>query len=114
MSGTLAAVEDAVAAVEAAGSLEAAVETVHPSGAEDAIGLVGAVRSMGRRVSSIRAALLAIVTLMPDQFVGVRPTLAGFCERLSVPRVLVRLRELAERYLQELPSPLGFRGRWSG
>lgn len=114
MSGTLAAVEDIVTAVEEAGGIAAAVETVHPSDVEEAISLAGALRSIGRRASSIRSALLAIATLMPEMFFGVSPTLASFRAHLSVRRVLVLLRELAERHLHALPTPLGFRTRWSG
>jgi hypothetical protein len=62
----------------------------------------------------VRAALLAIATLMPDRFAGVRPTLASFRERLGTARVLVFVRELAERHLGALPVPLGFRARACG
>jgi len=111
LSGTLAAVEDVVAAVELAGSIAAAVEVVHPPEAVDAIGLVGALRSMRRRVRAVRAALLAIVTLMPEHFVGVAPTLAAFRDALSCGQVLVTLREVAQRHLGALPVPFGFRAR---
>lgn len=111
LSGTLSAVEDVVAAVEQAGSVAAAVDVVHPPEAEDAIGLECALRSMRRRVRAVRAALLAIATLMPERFEGVAPTLATFREALSCGRVLVTLREVAERHLAALPVPLGFRAR---
>jgi hypothetical protein len=114
ISGTLAAVEDVVAKVEDAGSVAAAVDAVHPPDDDDAVGLVCALRSMRLRVSAVRAALLAIATLMPERFAGVRPTLASFRERLGVDRVLVVVRELAERHLGALPVPLGFRARASG
>jgi len=58
--------------------------------------------------------LLAIVTLMPDRFAGIRPTLAAFREALGRGTVLVTLRELAERHLGALPVPIGFRARASG
>jgi hypothetical protein len=111
LRGSLASIEDVVAAVEAAGSLAAAVDTVHPPDAQAAIGLASALRSLRRRVSAVRAALLAIATLLPDRFAGVRPTLASFRERLGTARVLVGLRELASHYLGALPVPLGFRTR---
>jgi hypothetical protein len=111
LSGTLAAVEATVAAVEQAGGIAGAVDAVHPPEAEDAIGLVGAVRSMRRRVHAVRAALLAIATLMPERFVGVAPTLAGFRKALSCNDVLRVLREIVERHLPALPVPLGFRAR---
>lgn len=111
LSGTLAAVEDVVAKVEAAGSIAAAVDAVHPADAERPIGLACAMRAIRRRVGAIRAALLAIATLMPDRFLGVRPTLAAFRASLGVDRALVAVRELAERHLGALPVPLGFRAR---
>lgn len=114
LSGTLAAVERVVAAVESAGGVSAAVDAVHPPDAQDAIGLVCALRSIRRRVHAVRAALVAIATLMPERFGGVGPTLVAFREALGGERVLVQLRELAERYLGALPVPLGFRARRSG
>lgn len=114
LSGTLADVERVVGAVEAAGGVTAAVDAVHPPDAEDAIGLVCALRSIRRRVRAVRAALLAIATLMPDRFLGVGPTLAAFRGALASDNVLVTLRELAARHLGALPVPLGFRARASG
>lgn len=114
LPGTLAAVEDVIAKVEAAGSAAAAVDAVHPSEADGAVGLVCALRSIRRRVSAVRAALVAIVTLMPERFAGVRPTIAAFREALALERVLVAVRELAERHLGALPVPLGFRTRATG
>lgn len=114
LSGTLAAIEDVVAKVEAAGSVSAAVDDVYPPDADDAVGFVCALRSIRRRVSAVRAALLAIATLMPERFAGVGPTLAAFREALGQGRVLVALRELVERHLGALPVPLGFRARASG
>ena len=113
LSGTLAAIEQVVAEVERAGSAAAAVDVVHPPDAEDAIGLVCALRSIRRRVRAVRAALLAIATLMPERFAGVGSTLAAFREALAEGSVLVILRELAERHLAALPVPLGFRARGS-
>jgi hypothetical protein len=114
LRGTLADVERIVATVEAAGGVSAAVDAVHPPDAEEPIGLVCALRSIRRRVRAVRSTLLAIATLLPDRFVGVRPTLAAFREALGCDGVLARLRELAERHLGTLPVPLGFRARASG
>jgi len=111
-SGTVAEIEDVVAAVEHAGSVAAAVDVVHPPEAEDAVGLVGALRSMRRRLRAVRAVLLAVATLLPERFAGVAPTLGAFRAALSRERVLVPLREIAERYLPSLPAPLGFLARW--
>lgn len=114
LRGTLADVERVVGTVEAAGGIAAAVDAIHPPDAEEPVGLAGALRSIGRRVRSVRAALLAIVTLLPERFAGLRPTLAAFRELLGGGVVLVRLRELAARHLGSLPAPLGFRARVGG
>ncbi len=111
LRGTLAAVERVVATVEAAGGISAAVDAVHPPDAEKPLGFVGALRSMRRRVRAVRAALIAAVTLLPERFARVSPTLAAFREVLGEGAVLVRLRELTERHLGALPAPFGFRAR---
>jgi hypothetical protein len=111
LSGTLDEVEAVVRAVEQAGTVAAAVEAVHPAGAVDAIGTVCAMRSIRRRLHAVRAALLAIVTLMPERFVGVVPTLAAMRFALGTDRVLVTVRDLARKHLRALPTPLGFRAR---
>jgi hypothetical protein len=115
LTGTLAEVEQVVATVEAAGGVTAAVDAVHPPDAEKPVGLVAALRSMRRRVRAVRAALLAIATLLPEHFAGVPPTLAAFRVALDVGvgAVLIRLRELAERHLRALAAPLGFQARAS-
>jgi len=113
LSGTLDAVETVVGAVEEAGGIAAAVDLVHPPDVDDAVGLAAAMRSMRRRVGAVRAALLAILTLMPEQFMDVQPTLASFRAVLGVERVLVTLRFIARRHLGALPVPLGFGARVS-
>jgi hypothetical protein len=111
LSGTLDEVESVVAAVEQAGGVARALETVHPAEAEDPIEPQGALRSMRRRVRAVYAALLAIITLMPERFAGVTPTLAGLRRALSTERALVSLREVAARHLPALPTPLGLSAR---
>jgi hypothetical protein len=111
LSGTLDEVEAVVAAVEQAGGVTAALEAVHPADAEDAVGLQGALRSMRRRVGAVHAVLLAIITLLPEHFAGVMPTITGLRAALSTRRVLVALRELAAQHLHALPTPLGFAAR---
>ena len=113
MRGTLDAVEAAVLAVEQTGSIAAAVERVHPADAVTPIGLVCAQRSIRRRLQAVRAALLAVVTLLPERLSGTDPTIAALREALGVPRVLVAVRDLIGRHLSALPTPLGFRTRAS-
>lgn len=113
MTGTLDAVEAAVLTVEQAGSIASAVEHVHPAEAERAIGSVCAQRWLRRRVRAVRAALLAIVTLMPERLSGIAPTITALREALGTERVLVAVRCMAERHLSALPAPLGFGGRAS-
>lgn len=108
LSGTLAAVESVVLEVEVAGGLTAAVDVVHPPGATDAIGLAGALRSMRRRVRAVHRALLAVATLLPDLLARVAPTVTGFRSALGCSPVLRVVREMAERHLASLPTPLGF------
>jgi hypothetical protein len=108
MPGTLDEVEAVVLAVEQAGSLAAAVEQVHPADAERAIGSVCAERSIRRRLQPVCAALLAVVTLLPERFRGITPTITAFREALGTDRVLVAVRSIAERHLAALPTPLGF------
>ena len=111
MRGTLDAVEAAVLAVEQSGSIAAAVEQVHPADAERAIGPVCAQRSIRRRLRAVRAALLAVVTLLPDRLAGIAPTITALREALGTERVLVAVRCIAEPYLGALPTPLGLCNR---
>jgi hypothetical protein len=111
LSGTLDEVEAVIVAVEQAGGVTAALETVHPAEADGAIGLQGAQRSMRRRVGAVRAVLLAIITLLPERFVGVMATITSLRAALSTCRVLVALREVAAQHLHALPTPLGFAAR---
>lgn len=113
-SGTLDEVEAVVLAVEQSGGVAAAVEIVHPAWEPDAIGSVCAMRSIRRRLRAVRAALLAVVTLLPAHLLGVVPTITALREALSTDRVLVAVRSTAERHLHGLPAPLGFRDRVSG
>lgn len=113
MTGTLDEVEAVVLAVEQAGGVSAAVEVVHPADAERAIGAVCAARSIRRRLRAVRAALLAVVSLLPELASGVAPTVTALREALNTERVLVAVRRLAARHLGALPTPLGLRARVS-
>lgn len=114
LSGTLADVEDVVARVEAADSIASVVDAIRPADAEDAVGFASALRWIRRRVKAITAALLAIATLLPDRFLGVVHTIAGFRAALGCARVLVPLRGVAAAHLRALPTPLGFGTRAKG
>jgi hypothetical protein len=113
LSGTLTEVELAVELAEAGGSREAAAGQVRPADAEDAVTLPSALRWLRRRLLPVRAALLGLVTLLPELF-GSAPTLAAVRERLGVAEALIALRALAARELAALPTPLGFGARASG
>lgn len=112
LSGTLTEVEQAVAVAEVAGSREQAAGQVRPADAEGAVTLPSALRWLRRRLLPVRAALLGLVTLLPELF-GCAPTVAAVRERLGVREALVALRALGESALPVLAAPLGFRARAS-
>lgn len=100
LSSTLAEVEQVVIAAEGAPTLEQAAAEVRPD-----IERQGAVRWLGRRLGPVRAALLAIATLLPWTLGGVT-TLTQAQSALGRP-TLARLREIAGPQLGSLPPPLG-------
>lgn len=110
LSGTLAEVEEVVAVAEGAKSQEAAVEVLLPAAAANAVTLPSALRWLRRRVSAVRAALVAAVTLVPV-LAECPPTLAAVRERLGVSEVLVELRSVAALHLGAMAAPVGFRAR---
>lgn len=101
--GDLAAIEDVVAAVEDARSVEAAADALRPD-----ITLASAVRWLRRRVQPVRLALLAVVTLVPDLFTG-DARLGAVRAALGVTPALMALRARTAAHLPGLPAPLGFR-----
>ncbi|MEO8257279.1 MAG: hypothetical protein ABI868_08040 [Acidobacteriota bacterium] len=103
--GALDAIEHVVATVETARSVEAAAD-----GLRSEITLPSAVRWVRRRLTPIRHALLAIVTLLPDRFTG-DARLAAVRLALATPSALVALRAHAAPHLTTLPTPLGFHPR---
>lgn len=109
-SGTLEAIEDAVATVEEVG-MGAAVEALRPSTAEDAIGLSGAWRWTRRRVVAVHAVLLALVTLLPGLFEGVAPTVLAVRAHLGTTRALRQVRRLLGKHHEAVVVPLGFLAR---
>lgn len=102
--GTLSEIEQVVAAVEQASSLEAAADALR----RDAATLPSAVRWVRRRVASVRALLTIVVGLFPQRLLGCAPNIAAVRDRLLSEQVLMTLRELAQVHLQALPRPLGF------
>jgi hypothetical protein len=103
--GELDAIERVVATVETARSVEAAADVLRP-----AITLPSAVRWIRRRVTPIRRALLAIVTLRPDLFTG-DARLTAVRLALVTPSALAALRIQAAPQRAMLPTPLGFHHR---
>jgi hypothetical protein len=99
--GSLDEVEQVVAKVESATSIEAAASALRPD-----IELPGAVRWVRRRLRGVRAALLALLTLMPAR-IGTAELKAVRAE-LSTERALVALREIGAVHLSRLVRPLGF------
>lgn len=110
LSGTLAEVQAVVEAAEGAKSLETALERVRPAAAPMAVALPSGLRWLRRRLSAVRAALVAAVTLLPV-LAECAPTLEGLRERLGVVEVLVALRRVAAEHLGAMSAPLGFRAR---
>lgn len=105
--GELEAIEHVMATVETARSVEAAADVVRPD-----ITLPSAVRWIRRRLTPVRRALLAVVTLLPDLFIG-DARLPAVRIALATPAALVALRTHAAPHLATLPTPLGFLPRSS-
>lgn len=103
--GALDPIEQVVATVEAARSVEAAAETLRPE-----ITRASAVRWIRRRLLPVRLALLTVVTLLPDGFTG-DARLSAVRGALATTSALTTLRTHAAPHLAVLPSPLGFRPR---
>lgn len=108
LSGSLDEVEQVVTTVEAKVQMGSSMEMVAGAIRPD-IELPGALRWVRRRLTSVRLALLALVTLMPGQL-GNEPRLLTVREALETGRALVRLREVGAVHLAHLTSPIGFGG----
>ena len=100
--GELDAMEDVVAHVAAARSIEAAADVLRPD-----IVLPSAVRWVRRRLTLVRATLVIVVSLLPDVFTG-DARLGGVRAALGTDHALVALRARAAARLPALPRPLGF------
>lgn len=101
LSDDLDEVERVVAVVEASTSVEAAADVLRPD-----IELPGAIRWVRRRLGPVRAALVALVTLMPE-LAGCPPTLDALSSQLGIP-VLRQVRAYADKHIGSLPAPVGF------
>lgn len=69
--------------------------------------LPDALRYLTRLVRDVRSALQSIKGLFPQCF-SCEPTLCEFADELSTVNALMGWRDIASRYLPELPTPLGF------
>jgi hypothetical protein len=104
LPGTLLRIEQVVAEVEQAASLEAAADRLRG----DDITLPSAIRWTRRRMRLVRPLLTILVGLLPAWLLGCAPTVQAFRTRLACEDALVRLRDIAQHYLYALPRPLGF------
>ena len=95
-------VERVVAVVEAAPSVQAAADELRPD-----IELPGAIRWVRRRLGPVRAALLALVTMVPELAGSCAPTITEVGQRLGRP-VLRQVRAQVEKQLGKVAAPVGF------
>ena len=100
--GTLTAMEDVVAHVEGARSVEAAADVLRPD-----VGWTSAVRWIRRRLRVVRATLVTVVTLLPA-LLGVAAQVTPVRTALDTDQALVRLRTDVDAWLHAVPRPLGF------
>lgn len=108
LSGSLAEVQVAVATAEAAPTLTQAAQQLRP----ELLDVRHALRWLRRRTRPVRAALTALVTLLPA-LGGVCPTVAAVGEAVVTKQVLVATRELMSERLASLRHPVGLRPRAS-
>jgi hypothetical protein len=108
--GTLAEIEQAAAAAEAAASLQACADALRP----EPIGLPGALRWLRRRLDAVRTLLPIVVTLLPQLMHGCAPTIAAVRRHLGADEALSTLRGVLAEHLPALSFPLGFGRRAPG
>ena len=109
LPGSLQSLEQVVATIEQARSVEAAANALRT----DDISLQGALRWTRRRLRLVRTTLASALAFLPYGFAHCEPSVTGLRLELNVDCVLHRLRELAAAYLPELPPPLGFGPRYA-
>ena len=103
LEGSLDEAEQVVVRVEESASVEAAAKKLRPD-----LEVAGAVRWVRRRVQSVRASLVILVTLLPGSL-GTEARLVKVRRILATERALVALRAIGTVHLHALPRPLGFR-----
>ncbi|MHC4093562.1 MAG: hypothetical protein ACYSVY_25370 [Planctomycetota bacterium] len=104
LSGSLDEAEQVVLRVETSRiSVEQTAASLRPD-----IELPGAVRWVRRRLTGVRAALVALITLLPGELGG-KVELHALRELLGSECALADLREIGAQHLWALPRPLGFR-----
>jgi len=110
LPSTLDEIEAVLDAVEAAPSIAAAADMVRPAESENAVTSISAARWVRRRVAAMRAAMLALVTLVPE-LAGCTPTIAAIRVRLGTERGLLALREIGFAHISAIGPPLGLSQR---
>lgn len=110
LPATLDEVQAVIDAVEAAPSIACAAEAMRPAEDERAVTSISAARWVRRRLRPILAALVAMVTLVPELW-GCAPTLSAIRAQLGQQSVLVALRKLGRAHLGALSPPLGLHAR---
>ena len=109
LPGSLQSLEQVVATVELATSVEAAANALRT----DAISLQGAIRWTRRRLRLVRTTLASALAFLPYGFAHCQPSVIALRLEMNVDCVLHRLREHVAPYLLELPPPLGFGPRYA-
>ena len=103
LSGCLDEIERAVVAAESAG-VEATAQALRVEEVE----LSGALRWLRRRRRGVRAAVLALMTMLPGRL-GAVPELRALRAVLGTERALVALRGIGADHLHALAPPVGLR-----
>lgn len=106
--GSLDEAEQVALVAEQARSMEEAAQALRPD-----IELPGALRWVRRRRSGVRAALLALITVLPGML-GTLAEVQAVRSVLKTERALVALREIGAAHLHSLACPLGLRPCRSG
>lgn len=108
LPGTLAELEQVLAVLAQAPSLEAAADQLRPD-----IELPGRLRWVRRRKRLLHSALVTLIALLPEVFGHCEPTLSSMVDHVGseTGAGLMVLRVMARQLLHRLPPPLGFGAR---